>query len=350
MTPVPRAITSDALASLLRCSSTPIAVLEVATRCVIDANAQFAALLGIDVQESLGLDVVSLIAGDDRAVVAAVLAGVTSGTVQSCQGRAHMRLACGELRDVIGWVRPLDVADPAGPALLALVPADGACSGPYPLLTDVSSSALCTLDHDARFTDISRDIGDLLGWDVADYRGTPMQAAVHPDDAAVLLLAFARISAERRGTAVDLRIRSHDGKWEPVRCSISPLCDHTPPRFGVAIWVRGRHLDAEAPDERASRLEAHLWRIGVELKAAGITDVPVMGDLCWSDPVIRELSARQVEILRRLVRGERVPSIAQDLYLSQSTVRNHLVAIYRKLGVHSQAELLARLRSGANAY
>ena len=87
----------------------------------------------------------------------------------------------------------------------------------------------------------------------------------------------------------------------------------------------------------------------MELRAGGITDVPVAGHLRWGDALIRELSRRQLDILRRLVQGERVPSIAADLYLSQSTVRNHLVAVYRKLGVHSQPELLARLRSDPNA-
>ena len=52
---------------------------------------------------------------------------------------------------------------------------------------------------------------------------------------------------------------------------------------------------------------------------------------------------RQWEILIRLVRGQRVKDIADALYLSPSTVRNHLTAIYRKFGVHSQAELLATL-------
>jgi len=55
-------------------------------------------------------------------------------------------------------------------------------------------------------------------------------------------------------------------------------------------------------------------------------------------------SDRQLEIMERLVRGERVPTIARGLYLSQSTVRNHLSAIFRKLGVHSQEELLGTLR------
>jgi DNA-binding NarL/FixJ family response regulator len=53
-------------------------------------------------------------------------------------------------------------------------------------------------------------------------------------------------------------------------------------------------------------------------------------------------STRQWEILTRLIRGERVQAIADDLYLSPSTVRNHLSVIYRKFGVHSQSELLAK--------
>lgn len=348
MAPVPYGTLTDALARVLRCSSTPLAIVEMATTRVLDANVPFARLLRIDMPQLLGIDVLSVFDCGDRPVVASVFAGVARGSIQSCQGRAHLCLASGELIDVLGWVRPLDLSHGAGPAMLALAPAKGAYRGPHPVLTDLASTAMCTLDHDARFADISTDAADVLGWDVAGYRDTPMQAAVHPDDVSVLMLAFARSAAERRGTAINLRVRTHDEGWEAVRCHISPLCDHTPPRFAVAISAPGRHLDAEPADVRAARLEGHLWRIGVELKAAGVADVPVMGDLCWSDPAMRELSARQVEILRRLARGERVPAIAANLYLSQSTVRNHLVAIYRKLGVHSQAELLAHLRGATN--
>ena len=41
---------------------------------------------------------------------------------------------------------------------------------------------------------------------------------------------------------------------------------------------------------------------------------------------------------------QRVPDIARATFVSQSTVRNQLGTIYRKLGVHSQTELLALLR------
>ncbi|MEQ1874309.1 MAG: EAL domain-containing protein [Ilumatobacteraceae bacterium] len=59
------------------------------------------------------------------------------------------------------------------------------------------------------------------------------------------------------------------------------------------------------------------------------------------------LSTRQIEILRRVLGGERVADVAHDLSLSQSTVRNHLSAIYHRFGVHSHAELRSMLRQRA---
>ncbi len=60
---------------------------------------------------------------------------------------------------------------------------------------------------------------------------------------------------------------------------------------------------------------------------------------------LESLSPREREVLVPLVNGERVPSIARRLHISPHTVRNHLKAIYRKLGVGSQAELIERFRS-----
>jgi DNA-binding NarL/FixJ family response regulator len=61
---------------------------------------------------------------------------------------------------------------------------------------------------------------------------------------------------------------------------------------------------------------------------------------------VPRLSTREREVLARLLDGERVASIAADLFVSQSTVRNHLSSIFRKVGVHSQSELIRQLRSG----
>ena len=50
------------------------------------------------------------------------------------------------------------------------------------------------------------------------------------------------------------------------------------------------------------------------------------------------LSERELDILRLARRGLPNPQIAQSLHISPGTVRNHLSAIYRKLGVHSRHE------------
>lgn len=52
------------------------------------------------------------------------------------------------------------------------------------------------------------------------------------------------------------------------------------------------------------------------------------------------LSTREREIVSALGNGHRVKDIAQDLVISTHTVRNHLKAIYRKLNVNSQFELI----------
>jgi DNA-binding NarL/FixJ family response regulator len=55
----------------------------------------------------------------------------------------------------------------------------------------------------------------------------------------------------------------------------------------------------------------------------------------------QRLSARENEIVQALGTGRRVKDIAQDLVISTHTVRNHLKAIYRKLNVRSQFELIS---------
>jgi DNA-binding CsgD family transcriptional regulator len=59
---------------------------------------------------------------------------------------------------------------------------------------------------------------------------------------------------------------------------------------------------------------------------------------------LSRLSPREVEIVLRLLAGDRVPLIAASLYLAPSTVRNHLSAVFRKFGVNSQQQLIVLLR------
>jgi DNA-binding NarL/FixJ family response regulator len=62
-----------------------------------------------------------------------------------------------------------------------------------------------------------------------------------------------------------------------------------------------------------------------------------------SSELVDLLSPREREILEAVASGQRVRTIARVFTISPFTVRNHLKAIFRKLGVHSQVELLAQL-------
>jgi DNA-binding CsgD family transcriptional regulator len=61
--------------------------------------------------------------------------------------------------------------------------------------------------------------------------------------------------------------------------------------------------------------------------------------------VLDRLSTRQREIVAALLQGQRTRAIAASLYVSSSTVRSHLSAIFMAFGVRSQTELLSLLRS-----
>ncbi len=59
------------------------------------------------------------------------------------------------------------------------------------------------------------------------------------------------------------------------------------------------------------------------------------------------LSTREQEVLLALAAGRRVRQIAHEFHISFHTARAHVRAILRKLGVHSQSELLSKLRERA---
>lgn len=198
---------------------------------------------------------------------------------------------------------------------------------------------MASLDREWRVEKLATE-GDLLGYSAADLVGMALLPLVHPHDLALILSAFARatsrVSAEQR-----LRLRHRDGTWREVEVLVTASGAEGPSRFSLTLGSGDRPASSES---RLSELEHHLRRIAIEVRAAGVLagpgDVEGLGGLTLNSG----LSGRQQEVVSRLLRGERVPGIAKAMYISQSTVRNHLTAVFRKAGVHSQEALLAQLR------
>jgi DNA-binding NarL/FixJ family response regulator len=54
------------------------------------------------------------------------------------------------------------------------------------------------------------------------------------------------------------------------------------------------------------------------------------------------ISRREMEVLHLLVAARDISQIANQLFISEHTVRNHLKSMFQKLGVHSQRELIQK--------
>ncbi|WP_304854096.1 helix-turn-helix transcriptional regulator [Adlercreutzia caecimuris] len=69
----------------------------------------------------------------------------------------------------------------------------------------------------------------------------------------------------------------------------------------------------------------------------------ILDDKCRKVANIHGLSDRETQILKLLARGMTKATIADELYVSENTVRTHVKRIYSKLDVHNRDELLKLL-------
>lgn len=166
---------------------------------------------------------------------------------------------------------------------------------------------------------------------------------VHPDDFASILTAIEKVTADGTQVAVVVRVRDEARSWQHRRLSLGPLDDET--RQLDLAPSRGDETTAPVlPGERVIELERRLRRIAREVEAAGVVSTFGPHPDPATLPGLEDLTTRQWEVVTRLARGERVSGIARGMYLSPSTVRNHLANLFRKVGVHSQSEFLDLLR------
>ena len=208
-------------------------------------------------------------------------------------------------------------------------------------------TAVGFVDRSGRIVSVSREISTLLGGKPEEWVGEPLTEIVMPEEAELVRHALSTPARTRMVTHVCLR-RS-DG--EPAVAWLATSREKSEEEPAAAFAV-GTYLDQPSPADRdrIDELELRLRRIGAEVQAAGMLDVILHHRPAnHRHPALADLSTRQWEILSRLRRGDRVQTIADDLFLSPSTVRNHLTQIFRKFGVHTQADLLAALSSPALA-
>ena len=59
---------------------------------------------------------------------------------------------------------------------------------------------------------------------------------------------------------------------------------------------------------------------------------------------IPTLTVREAEVLNQILRAQKNDEIANALFISEKTVRNHIHMIYEKLGIHNRLKLMSHVR------
>ena len=204
---------------------------------------------------------------------------------------------------------------------------------------DASLPVIGSTDARLMVDRVSSELFESLGYRAQEIIGTSFLALIVPEDIADVLLALAETSKHKEG--VTLRVGVVGADLVPVTCQLVLLPLTPAPCCAFALLTE----DPEDPDAPAdeSAIADLITRLGRRIRSA-MTSQAVASAPLRSDVDLGQLSSRDLEIVTRLMAGDRVPSIAKQLFLSDGTIRNHLSSVFGKLGVRTQQELIELLR------
>mgnify|MGYP003293417632 CR=1 FL=1 len=65
--------------------------------------------------------------------------------------------------------------------------------------------------------------------------------------------------------------------------------------------------------------------------------------VCESPDISEQLSKREIEVMHKLLEGKSRKQIAEELFITESTVKKHTTSIYAKLEVSGRIELISKM-------
>jgi PAS domain S-box-containing protein len=179
-----------------------------------------------------------------------------------------------------------------------------------------------------------------LGYPPTQLVGQSVLNVADAQSAPVMLGIFLEAIRTQADVSTSVAVRSKDGHRHRCELVVFPLVPS--PTSAFALLPGGDDALSPAAALRARQDVLH----GVEgftlFSTATARQFSVTSPAGL--PGVAELTSRELEIVVRLVSGDRVLAIAERLFISRSTVRNHLSSIFRKLRVHTQQELVDLFR------
>jgi DNA-binding CsgD family transcriptional regulator len=329
----PQADLDPSVVNVVTRSPLPCLVIEVPSELIVVASPAAAQLLepagGSVVQKHLE----DFLADEPTGALQLLL----SGRLQGYEAVRTFRRNGDEIPFHI-WVQTL--RDVAPTRYVLIVAWEGTETGmpPVPPTAGAERPVVGTVDRDLVIDRVSFDAQGLLGFAPEALIGQSLLRLVTEPDIAGVLLALAQSATTGRGVTQRARLQNAAGAL--VLCWVLLLPLAPVPSAAFALLPGDERIDDAVTSERA--MLQIIERLGSTIDGATISRQ--LARVPWASSRLTRLSCRELDIVRRLAAGDRVPAIAASLYISQSTVRNHLSKVFRKLGVHSQQELIDLLR------
>jgi DNA-binding CsgD family transcriptional regulator len=218
------------------------------------------------------------------------------------------------------------------------------------LITSIRDE-IVVLDRERRIVTVFGDWPDESPGRPENLPGKTLREMFDPQVAAVHEAAHMRAL---QGEYVTYEWARRKGR-QPIRLSTtaSPLRDRSSDIVGIVLITRpiapsgrdGRRVDTSIAQKTKRLLELEH---GIQQLAGAIENYRKTGQKpreFSKDSPLHHLSPRERQVLDLLGQAYRPRSIAEQLHVSPETVRNHLKAMFKKTGTHSQEELTAMLRA-----
>ncbi len=227
--------------------------------------------------------------------------------------------------------------------------------------------SLLLVDEDRHAVDVVLRVAQRIGAIVRTVRSAEAALAQAAAESPSVLITSMDIGGRPFGVTLAMTIRRRTGaavvltgtslapQQATAIANINPdgfLCK--PLRLEQAEATIRLALKRQPPAETSRSAEparpdlAHALRqIAAVVNGTGVTSLAA--EVKAPERLLASLRPREQEVVRLLFEHHRVPAIAAQLGISPETVRNHLKNVFRRVGAHSQQELLAYLRGSAPA-
>ena len=213
----------------------------------------------------------------------------------------------------------------------------GACSKQFLMMIEGTGDAAFAVDEDGRISAWNKAAAELFGRSEAEVMSASFHELFHCSDEDGIVcsehcVVETWVADNRPPVNIDLRLQTKVGRlW----CNLSTLIASDPTsgqRYAVHI-VRPIEIRKRLEQALSEFVRMHMY--GSWNGKLPICSAPTPG-------VNVRLTRRELEVLKSLAKGYTTRTIANELNISATTVKNHIKHVLTKFGAHTRLEAIRR--------